>query len=201
MRNLYFLLAGCLLHFSCGDKDSQNTPANEVPKPLQDNASGYGSLSKRGYNEDLVTALYNERLEADTALKNLEEQITSLQEDKADSLAAFNKFDNKNKSYYESADSHAGLIKDSLLRSRILTTVVNSLIQYNQGTAAHTALLNRIASGEASLSDLHQALKVVHTLPLIKQYQKGSMPSTGPLAGFTNRLSKAVQTADTLLKK
>ena len=51
------------------------------------------------------------------------------------------------------------------------------------------------------ISDLHIALKIFKTLPLIEQYQKNELPKTKPLEGYKESQKTVLNTLDSLTKK
>jgi len=139
-----------------------------------------------------VESLYSELADETPALKKLEEDIDAINSSKEDSLEQFQKFDSKNNSYYNSVQNHTGLILDSLLRERMKNLVQSSLSNYNSLTAPHNNILKSIASKETSISDLHVALKIIKTLPVIGKYQKDNLPTTKSLEGYSQQQTKTI---------
>src|SRR5688572_31072493 len=160
---------------SCDNNRTQAEPKQETPKALEDRSSSYQIGSKRGYN-DLVESLYNELVSKNADLKDLEDKIDELNESKADTTRSFDKFTAKNQSYFSSADGHASAIKDSLLRDKMKVLIGNNLAKYNSSIARHKELLKIIEAKSNTVSDLHNILKIVETLPLIENYQRDNLP-------------------------
>lgn len=198
LRLIIFVLVFALV--SCDSKYQDNKPEEEIPKALENKNASYDIFSKRGYN-DLVESLYRELLDKDTGLKKLEDKIDDLNKSKNDTTKLFAKFNEKNQSYFSSADKHILLIKDSLLRDRIKNLIGAQLTKYNSGIARHNELLRIIESGQATISDLHIVLKIIKTLPLIDKYQKDNQPGTKSLEGYIEKQNEAIQLADTLSKE
>jgi hypothetical protein len=184
---------------SCNNKRQQPQP--ETPKALDEKDKSYSLVSKRGYDEDILESIYSELVDKTPELKKLEEDIDILYVSKGDSLEAFTNFDSKNDRYYNSAGIHSQGIKDSLLRQKMKNLIQASLANYNSLTAPHNNLLKSIESKEATLSDVHTALKIVRTLPVIARYQKNSLPDTKRLEGYSQKLSKTISEAETLSNK
>ena len=185
---------------SCDNTRTQDKPKQETPKALEDKSSSYELVSKRGY-DDLVESLYNELVTKDIDLKKLEDKIDELNKSKNDTTELFDKYDGKNQSYFSSADRHVVDIKDSLLRNKMRIIVTNQLSKYNSRIGKHNELLKIIDAKQMTISDLHNVLKIVRTLPLIDKYQKDNLTDTKSFEGYINQQEKAIQLVDTLSKK
>jgi hypothetical protein len=199
MRQLLSISIVLTIIVSCNNNRLQ--PQQETPKALDENDKSYSLVTKRGYDEDILESLYGELVDKTPELEKLEEDIDIIYSSKGDSLEAFTNFDSKNDRYYNSADIHAQGIKDSLLRQKMKNLIQASLTNYNSLTAPHNNLLNSIESKQATLGDVHTALKIVRTLPVIAKYQKNSLPDTKPLEGYSQKLSKTIREAQTLSNK
>jgi peptidoglycan hydrolase CwlO-like protein len=185
---------------SCNGSRKQENPEQETPKALEDKNSSFTIASKRG-PDDLVESLYNELADKTPELKKLEDKIDDLNKSKTDSTESFDKYNEKNQSYYSAANSHLERITDSLLRDKMKILVANSLAKYNSLISTHTDLLKSINTNSLTLSDLHTILKITRTVPLIEKYQKDKLPSAKSLEGFSKRLDEAINYTDTLIKK
>ena len=185
---------------SCDNTRIQDNPKQETPKALEDKSSSYELVSKRGY-DDLVESLYNELVTKDIDLKKLEDKIDELNKSKNDTTELFDKYDGKNQSYFSSADRHVVDIKDSLLRNKMRIIVTNQLSKYNSRIGKHNELLKIIDAKQMTISDLHNVLKIVRTLPLIDKYQKDNLTDTKSFEGYIKQQEKAIQLVDTLSKK
>jgi hypothetical protein len=75
------------------------------------------------------------------------------------------------------------------------------MAKYNLSVASHRDLSKMIQTNQLTLSDLHNILKIVRTLPIIEQYQKKSLPETRPLEGYIELQEKTIKLADSLAKK
>ena len=184
---------------SC-DNRQQDKPKQETPKALEDKSSSYEIVSKRSY-DDLVESLYTELLTKDIDLKRLEDKIDELRKSKSDTTELFDNFIEKNQSYFSSADRHVSEIKDSLLRDKIKNLVAIQLTKYNSRIVRHNELLKLIETKQMTISDLHNVLKIVRTLPLIDKYQKDNIPNTKSFEGYIKQQEPVIKLADTLAKK
>lgn len=185
---------------ACSTHKSEEKPKNEMPKALQDKNSSFESVSKRSY-DDLLENIYSEIVSNDTTLRNLEDKIEDLNTSKSDTTELFDKFNTKNQSYFSSADRHASDIRDSVLREKTKDLISMQLSKYNARIGRHNTLLKIINAKQVAVSDLHNVLKIVRTLPLIDKYQKDNLPNIKSFEGYIKQQDAAIKFADTLLKK
>lgn len=201
MKNSIFLSAILAVTFvSCENKRIQDLSKKEAPAALEEKSAAEEIMSMRGRG-DLVDRLYEELVERDVVLKRLEVQIEELNDSKRDSIESFDKFDGKVKAYFSASERYVSEIKDSLLRNKVKLLLANNLKNYNSQMAKQNELIKVIAEREMTISDLHNALKIVKTLPLIEKYQKDNLPGIKPLEGFIKQQDQAISLADTLLKR
>jgi hypothetical protein len=200
MKTSIFILAlmGLTL-VSCNDNRKVDSPKQETPNALKEKSSSEEILSKRSY-DDLVESLYNELLSKNLELKKLEDRIEELKKSKSDSTILFDKFNEKNQSYFSAAIIHIAEIKDSLLREKMKNLIANDSTQYNSAIDKHTQLMKIVEAKGLTISDLHNILKIVKTLPIIKKYQTDNLPSTKPLEGYSKQQDDIIKLADSLSK-
>ncbi|KAA2243324.1 hypothetical protein F0L74_12515 [Chitinophaga agrisoli] len=202
---LPIIIAACLMLAlaSCTRSHPQEkTTTHPTPKALDDSrSSAYDLLSSKRGGISIVRSLYEE-LEGNTpALKHLEDKLDSLSDSKQDSLRVFNWYSNKNEDYYRSATSLSERIGDSVLRKSIVDLITASEDRYNMSVSQHTALLKAIEAGTLKLDDLHTALMIVKTLPIIASYQHEKLPPATSLKGYADEQGKTIKYENTLLKK
>jgi hypothetical protein len=185
---------------ACNNNRTEDKPKQETPKALEDKGSSYEIVSKRGY-DDLVESLYSELVSKNIDLKKLEGKIDELNTSKKDTTNSFDKFNEKNQSYFSAANTHIGEIKDSLLREKMRNLIANNLTKYNARIAKHNELLKIIETKNVTIADLHNILKIVKTLPLIEKYQNENLPGTKALEGYIKQQDQTISFADTLSKK
>ena len=149
----------------------------------------------------MVDELYNDLSEKDTQLKQLEEALEQLNEQKADSTKPFRNYDEKSQGYYLAAEQHVKNITDSVLQQRVRVQIEKSLATYKQEIAVQRNILNEVGVKTTNLNDLHEVLKIVKTLPVIADYQQKNLPSIEPLSFINKRYTMLLQQMDTLLNK
>lgn len=188
-----------LLVASCDNNPVQNKPKQETPKALEDKSSSYEIISKRSSN-DLVESLYNELLTKDTDLKKIEDKIDQVNKSKSDSTGSFDKFNARNESYFMAADKYISQINDSLLKDKMKLLITNNVAKYHSSITSHRELLTIIAAKSLTISDLHNVLKIVKTLPLIEKYQSDHLRNKNSLEGYINQQDETIKMADSLTK-
>lgn len=183
-----------------GNRTSSDDSANkkETPKALQEQSSY--SLSK-SRSVDLVDDLYQEVVQKDSSLYTLEKSIENFNEGKYDSLLAFKAFDNKNQSYYVAANQHLSSLHDSALLKEIKTLIDQSSSQYQSAISETSSLIKNLDVKTASLEDLHTALKLIKTLPLIEKYQKYNKPSSKPIENVVKQADQLITREKEVLEK
>jgi hypothetical protein len=182
---LFLALMSAFL-LSCSNK-RQETPHNDaIPKALEKDGSSYEFFSKRG-KDDLLESIYRELVSKDSNLRQFEDDLHELEGSKDDSLGLFEKFNNKNKDYFNAADQHISGINDSLLRQRMRTLVTSQMERYHSGIAGHNELLKSINANQVRIADLHEVLKIVRTLPVINRFQESNQPDAKSLEGYRKR--------------
>jgi hypothetical protein len=200
MKTLLFFLTFIYLScFSCSHPPKENKQVLETPKALQEKSS-FEIKTRYSSQEDLAESLYKELVDKTPELKQLEKTIDDLNDSRFDSIHSFNKYNDQNNSYFNSVNEHANSIKDSLLREKMKTIIAKSLANYNSLVSPHTDLVAAIEKKKISLTDLHTALIITKTLPVIAQYQKEHLPPTKPLAEISKQQDAVIEKANTLLK-
>jgi hypothetical protein len=193
MNRLAIILIPCiLLIFSCSSKQEKKEPAILKGKVI-DVAS---ILKKRG--KDPVDLLYEELVSNSEELQELEDQFKKLQDNSTDSLEAYKLFNEKNSSYYSSADNKIASISDSSIRRKIRSLLNRSRYNYLDTVSNWNALDSTVARRTTTLNDLHTLLKLIKTLPLIEEFQKSHAPSGTPALGIVREYDSIINRLDTL---
>lgn len=188
------------LLISCSQKNPETQQQNNVPKALEEKKSDFSIVSKR-YHNDIVQSLYAELLKEDKDLSKFEDGIEKTYSDKTDSMEYFHSFVDKNTSYYSSAERYLSSIKDSVLKNRIKQILAESNTRFEAGVAQHKNLIHQIETKENQLADLHFAVKIIKTLPVMEKYQRENRPLLNPIQTINNEFGKLIAQADAMVKK
>jgi uncharacterized protein (UPF0264 family) len=195
------LLIVLVLFISCTNTQNANDSNQPTSGAVQDISDDEIEL-ERGYSDiSLVDQIYNKVAAKDARLKNFGKDLKRLNESKKDSLQPFDNYNEKSELYYESAKNYMAQIQDSVLKQRMASIIAASLAKYNSSTALHSNLRQVASSKELMLNDLHTAIKITKTLPVIERFQKQNLPSATPINSYSRLLDKIILQADTLSKQ
>jgi hypothetical protein len=197
----YTILLFVIFIVSCKD-DEQYKPQKSkgIPNALQEKSVDVSALSKRE-KADLIEVLYNELIQKDPALKQLEKEINNIQESKADSLKPFTLYEQNNAEYYSTYENHLKDIQDSLLRLRMKKILDSSLIKYRKKFKKEKEISDSTNELYTALSDLQWILKLSKTLAVMENYQDENMPDTAALKKTMEKLKIIIKKTDSLAKQ
>ena len=197
---IYIILLFVFFTGSCKEEEQKKPLKSKgIPNALQEKSVDVSGLSKRE-KADLIEVLYNEVIQKDHALMQLENEITNLQESKADSLKAFSLYEENNKEYYAVYEKHLPDIQDPALRKRMKKILDSSLLNYRKKFTEHQKISDSTNEMYTALSDLHWLLKLSKTLAVIENYQGENMPDTMTLKRTMQHLNNIIQKTDSLVK-
>lgn len=200
MKLLVTLFA--FLLFACNQRKPAVQQQPPVPKALEEkNSSGYELISKSRSYDNLIDDLYTEILQTNASLQELETEFNTIDNKADDSLKTYNQFNDKNNNYYAAAKQYAAAINDSVLKKQMEELVKKSEETYRKHTASHEQLIKKKEELVSHLKNLHTALMLAVTLPVMEKYQKEHLPSTKPLHAINTQYAILIQKADTLIKK
>lgn len=188
------VIAWIVTLMSCSNNPSASPKAEipEIPEALQNENSSkimYGRSK-----EDLVDVLYNELLEKDKDLKQLNDDIQTLNSKSDELTKAFENYKVKSDNYYNSASSKVAQMKDSALSKKLQAYINSSLHKYQNGNSGLEDLKKQISNNALSIHDRLLAMKILLTLPVIEQYQQSNRPES-------KAYKNLIQQQEELLKK
>lgn len=180
----------------------RNQSQNQIPNPEKaiESENILSETFKRG-GEDYLVKLYHEILRTDTTFQNLENLFQQVAGSQEDSLQTFTDYQTKNTEYYKTADRYASNIQDSILKQHIYKLITSSDTLFKQKMQMHTAFAKQIQKQNLYLHDLHQALMIYSTIPLIQQYQLQNIPQINSLKSFLTDQKELSQKLETLIEK
>lgn len=189
------LLSVILIGESCSNK--KNNTQKPVPTILEGKHIDVSSIYKKRGGE-LIDALYDELVSKSEQLQQVEESIRSLQEQQKAAVDSFQRFAEKNKNYYESANKKLNTFSDSLLKKKMQAMIAASQQAYQKNIADHLVLDSLIKKKNTTIKDLHQVLKISATLPLIELYQQQTKPGTVSMQDFNLYLDSLTLRIDSI---
>ena len=153
---------------SCSDTSKgtipQNTNGNETPEAFNEPGFGYeiSSFSKRSqYN--IISELYAEALEKNSALEGLDNEINSLYEKKTNAQKPYLTYKNRNDNYWAFAASLISQLNDSSLEASTKTFFAQLESTYRDKLKKHEAVLKSIQKRNLELNDQQLLMKLIVT--------------------------------------
>lgn len=178
----FFLLISC-------QKSESNDGNKEEPTAFEEKSIDLGRLKSRN---DLMEDLFQELVEKSSELKNLENDLKDLKT--SDTTNIFDNYNEKSEDYYASAKRHINMIRDSVMKQKILNLIRKSDEKYSIQKSDLQNLVKTIDQKKMEIKDYHNALKIVLTIPLIEEYQKQHLPNKTPF-------EKLIEKENQLIKK
>jgi hypothetical protein len=77
-----------------------------------------------------------------------------------------------------------------VLKERLQVLINNSESSYKQKIASHLAFKKDIDNNNTAIEGIHQALKIVATLPVLERYQKDNQPGVKAMANAAHAGNK-----------
>jgi len=204
-QTLPFIVCLFILH-ACGGGNSKTPEAvlPETPEALQDHPDSKFKLeaySRGGSQDDLIDALYNELVEHDPSLKQIEADFNTSGINYNEMAVKFNTFDTKSTDYYEAVKTKSKGISDSTMRQKMMNWLEHSQSQYNNRKSELQSLLKTMSAKGVSMNDHHVMLKIALTLPVMEKFQKEHLPDKKELKAILNGQDKLIKKTDSLIKR
>lgn len=193
-----FVISMLMLSCGSGMDERESASKDSTFNALQDDKLDIKSYRGKG---DLCEELYQELVEKRPELKQLEEDLSALDQAAMKLKEMFNAYEAKSNEYYLSSTHKAATISDSLLKTKILSLIETSQRKYANKTANLNALLKQISKNGARLEDQHAMLKIVLTLPFIEKYQDDNLPNQQAFKDLLSAQAKLMLLTDSLTPK
>jgi hypothetical protein len=167
---------------------------NETPQVLDEKIDfNLNSISRRK-NYDIISKLYNEAIEKNIKLKQLNDEINKISETKNYSLSDYYKFSNTNNKYWSASNRSIDDIQDSTLKKSTRKAFKILELKYRGNMSEYEKTLNLINERTISLNDQLILIKLFITESMIKNYQLNEKPEI-------NKIKNIVIEYDKLIKK
>ena len=187
MKNqLFSIILICIILISSCSKNKKGTndePENMNPTPevLDNNRDLKESSMSRSYRADLIQELYQEAINKDDKLKNLNTRINEIDQIKEDSLKSFYKFVQTNRNYYETVNDYINQVSDSTIKVELkeIFKVIES--KYKLRASKLVSDVEAIDSKTKILNDQVILMKLLITEPMMSNYQRNQLPNVEPI--------------------
>jgi hypothetical protein len=195
MKTFFIIFLSAAVITGCRQKPVKREPTKTI---LEGKKVDVSSIYKKR-SGDMVEALYDELVSGSTELTELELQIKELKKQGVDSLKEFKTFDDKINIYYGQANRKISTISDSVLKKKLEHMIYNSRRRYSDSVAVLKELDSLIKKRTATIDDLHTVLKLVKTLPLMEDFQRGNRPPSRAAENALYNLDSLVRQIDSLI--
>ncbi|WP_264523541.1 hypothetical protein [Flavobacterium sp. N502536] len=167
------VILSILTLISCNKTEpTHKVQKNQIPEALQEQTTI--SIGRYRSHDDLSEEIYQELVSNSIELKTLESELEKF--NPKDTLNLFDNYNEKSEDYYRYADSKVNLIRDTILKNKILNVLEKSNEKYIQKTTELNQLLKTIYQKRKAISDYHTALKIILTIPVMEKYQNENIP-------------------------
>jgi len=180
MKKLLFLLflAAC----------QSPEPTHHVAQSLQED----GSFLRSSYDESSVDRLYQNLLEKDTVLQNLDKKIRTLSDNHSQKVKTYRQFDENNQKFYDEAQNFLVGISDTVLAQQIQVIVEKNRRAYLQKTQTLRQIDQQNQAKNQQINSFYQVFKLLTTLKAMQDYQK-NLPSAKDLEQVSKEKEELIQ--------
>jgi len=189
-----FIIMMTITTFSCNESETNvkeevdfsnaTEVETEIIKP------SFDKYSRR--KEDSFKFLYEQALQNDPKLKDLDDRINEITIIKKDSLISYNDYDKYNKLYYKTVSNYIGSIKDSTKRKAIKNLLQNSQKNYTSLKKEHENEISKSDNLFTELADNYLMMKIFVSERMIHSYQK-NIPDKSSIVHVNNLYENLIQ--------
>ena len=174
--------------------------SNQTPEVLDEKKDyGLGSFSKR-YDSDIISKLYNEALDKNLKLQQLNDKIKKMSVINNDSLSEYHKFIRVNDNYRSSAIEFANRIQDSVLKASTLKFIESAESNYETTMYNHKQKQLMIDKKSNLLDDKLIIMKLMITESMISNYQKNENPDIKKLENIIKKYDSLINATEEYTK-
>ncbi len=173
MKNisLSLLLISCII-ISCNNKTSKQD--NPIPDAFNEDSKF--SYSSR-WSSDVIQQLFDEALDENEKLNDLNERILRIEKQKDDSLKMINQYINNNSVYWNSVKNYYSNLTDTVLIMQTKTLFDSLENEYNVRMSGTFNNLDKLRKSTNDLNDQHILLKLNTVKSIMIDYQNKTKPS------------------------
>lgn len=191
-RTSIILTALLLVFFSCGDvevKNDNELVKKELPKALD----GGDILDYSSYRRvSLIDQIYDDLLIENQGLRDLEQKLEKLSNNKLEIVEEFRSFFETNDLYYQEGSNLVNEISNDIISEKADSLLGTSQMKYSKKITLAKSLVSEIDTLSVEINDYKILLKLIVTLPHIEEFQNQKHPSN-------SLLKKLIEEQKTLL--
>lgn len=149
-------------------------------------------LSRSKYAGDIIHRLYDESMQNDPKLKDIDSRINGFDRIKSDSIEKYLDYISKNENYWQTSEKYISSISDSLIREN--TRSIFSLMKKNYLTSidGHEKVVQSINHSKKELRDQALVLKLMVTKSMIINFQKNELIDIASLEEIAFQLQQLI---------
>ncbi|WP_107037542.1 hypothetical protein [Brumimicrobium mesophilum] len=172
---------------------------NQTPEVLDEKADyGLSSISRKK-NYDIISKLYNEAMEKNSKLNQVNEKILKMYNYENDSLKPYSKYTATNERYWLSVKQLIRNIHDSILRESTEETFELLERNYQSKMATYEQKLETINEKSISLKDQLLLMKLFITAPMMKNYQVNELPPIKALENIIQEYDSLINESEEII--
>jgi hypothetical protein len=196
MKYSFVIFAACFLFCSCNvnkDRTKSEPEKKEIPKVLTDEKEkSYDRLSSSS-SMDMTDAIYEELMDKNSDLKNLDESIKKNYSLMRSTLSEYHQYTSKSNEYYSSAENKVSLISDTLLAVKLRNELSSSKEKFNKLISNLNESDSTINRTYKKIQDRYIVFKIQKTLPVIENFQKEKLFDNDKMKEFIKEQNKVFE--------
>ena len=198
MKIKLILIASILL-ISCSPKQKTETNEGieeliETPEILNDNKTNSSYFLSKRYHENIIEELFNEALENNQKLNDLNKKIRKILSDSIqEKTKEYLVYKKNNTEYWNTAKSYINNLNDSIGKIELLKTFNKLEKNYERKVTNHESKMDSITSLKLYLSDQENLIKLLITQKMIDNYQINELPKIDKLESMIKDLKKIIE--------
>ena len=202
IKTLIIVIAVGFITSCNSQQDDATTPETiETATPeilLEENtlSQSFSYLKSGRYKADIISRLYSEALEKDSALRVLNEKIEMMSSIKEDSLQAFNNYKSVNEDYWKSAKSYIDQIQDETLKTITAKAFDDLEKVFYAKITNHEQVNLTIQQKSIALQDRLLVMKLLVTQPMILNFQNNEFPDIKTMESLIEAYDALIQEAE-----
>lgn len=173
IKKVYIIIM-LAMFISCEAKEKEEPIQEEeiVPSVLDEGSKANWKISSLRYDVNILESIYSEVKRNNDDLKQLHNNIEDVLSEKNDIEKKFNDYNNKNLSYYQSANETLNNLENEKLKELLATVLTESETNYQNEIELIKSELENLNSETNDLNDHINVLKVIKTIHFIETYQE-----------------------------
>lgn len=199
IKKVYIIMM-LVMFISCEAKEKSEQEEEILPAVLDEGSKASWKLSSLRYDENILDSIYDDVKKEDEELKQLHIELSDTITKKNRLEKEFNNYNNKNLSYYQSANTILNNLENEKLKELLTSILTESETNYSEEVELLKSELDNLNSTNNDLKDYLSVLKVVKTIQYVETYQEKEKPDIKAIVEIKNRLIEIKDKVTQMLK-